>query len=148
MAYSTIQNNNLICGLCPHNCNIPEGSSGICSVRRNNKMHLELPYNGILSAISTDPIEKKPLYHFEPGSNILSIGFYGCNFHCQFCQNYQISQEFDANVNINFISPLHIVQLAEKKELLLVRITTLEKQESKLKEKSKEYQEIIMEKTK
>ncbi len=117
MAYTTIQNNNLICRLCPHNCHISEGNFGICLIRRNNEMNLELPYNGILSAISIDPIEKKPLYHFEPGSKILSIGFYGCNFHCSFCQNYQISQLFTEKKDHKYISPTDLVELVKDKGL-------------------------------
>ena len=80
------------CALCPHRCVIAEGKSGICRVRMNKNGDLSLPYYGVLSAKGMDPIEKKPLYHFYPGRQILSVGFYGCNFRCPFCQNFQISQ--------------------------------------------------------
>jgi len=80
------------CLLCPHNCLIADGKSGICGVRKNNKGSHELLTYGIISAYALDPIEKKPLYHFYPGTNILSIGSYGCNMRCDFCQNYNISQ--------------------------------------------------------
>jgi len=80
------------CLLCPHQCMIKEGGTGICHVRRHEKGKLYTDIYGKLSAINFDPIEKKPLYHFFPGSVILSIGTVGCNMHCKFCQNWQISQ--------------------------------------------------------
>jgi len=80
------------CILCPHNCIIGEGMTGICNVRKNNGEAIELLTYGVISGYALDPIEKKPLYHFYPGTNILSIGSYGCNMRCDFCQNYTISQ--------------------------------------------------------
>lgn len=85
------------CELCPHNCLINEGYTGICNVRRaqrdeNNDLKLYTINYGEVTSISMDPIEKKPLYEFYPGSQILSIGSFGCNFKCSFCQNYNISQ--------------------------------------------------------
>ena len=80
------------CNLCPHRCSIKPGETGICHTRRNNHGVLEALNYGILSAISSDPIEKKPLYHYFPGRPILSIGSYGCNLSCKFCQNCSISQ--------------------------------------------------------
>jgi len=66
------------CNICPHNC---QGDVGICGVQEK----------GLISSIAVDPIEKKPLYHFHPGRPILSIGGFGCNLRCQFCQNHHIS---------------------------------------------------------
>lgn len=80
------------CSLCPHRCLIQPGQAGICRVRVNSDGEMTLPYFGRASAIASDPIEKKPLYHFHPGSQILSVGFLGCNLRCPFCQNYRISQ--------------------------------------------------------
>ncbi len=80
------------CILCPHQCRLAEGKTGICGVRINRGGKIELLTYGVLSAYSLDPVEKKPLYHFFPGSNILSAGSYGCNMRCDFCQNWQISQ--------------------------------------------------------
>ena len=80
------------CVLCPHMCVIAPGKSGICGVRENRDGALRTMIYGEVSSISMDPIEKKPLYHFYPGSSILSIGTVGCSFRCQFCQNYSISQ--------------------------------------------------------
>lgn len=84
--------NKLECLLCPHFCKIAGGKSGICGVRKNTGEKIELQTYGVISGYSTDPIEKKPLYHFFPGQNILSAGSYGCNMRCDFCQNFSISQ--------------------------------------------------------
>jgi len=83
----------LHCYLCPHNCLIEKGHKGKCNVRyhEDDGKIYTINYGEITSA-SLDPIEKKPLYYFKPGSKILSVGSYGCNFICGFCQNYSISQ--------------------------------------------------------
>lgn len=106
------KNKSIRCTLCPHGCLIPEGKTGFCRVRRNTEGKLELPYWGALSALGLDPIEKKPLYHYHPGKKILSAGFYGCNFRCNFCQNYEISQHVPARLKIT--TPEELVSLAEK----------------------------------
>jgi len=101
------------CFLCPHNCRIKEGNSGICKVRRNEGGRLVAETWGRIAAIHKDPIEKKPLYHFYPGSSILSIGSVGCNMKCRCCQNWQISQvstdEYDFDRTYN---PDEILRLA------------------------------------
>ncbi|NLI89354.1 MAG: AmmeMemoRadiSam system radical SAM enzyme [Epulopiscium sp.] len=92
----------LRCHLCPHSCKIKEGKSGKCLVRTNNKGILRTINYGKVTAAGLDPIEKKPLYNFHPGKNILSVGTFGCNFTCDFCQNYTIAHyERDGR----FISP-------------------------------------------
>lgn len=93
MAYWTKTNGRIQCLICPHNCKVAEGKTGVCGVRKNNGNEIELITYGIISGYSLDPVEKKPLYHFYPGYNILSAGSFGCNMRCDFCQNYQISQE-------------------------------------------------------
>lgn len=80
------------CFLCAHQCRIPEAGFGICGVRQNLKGLLYTHVYGRLIASHVDPIEKKPLYHFLPGSTSFSIATPGCNFRCRFCQNWQISQ--------------------------------------------------------
>jgi pyruvate formate lyase activating enzyme len=85
-------NNSFECLLCPHFCKIFDGKTGICGVRKNTGSGIELLTYGILSGCAIDPIEKKPLYHFFPGKVILSIGSYGCNLRCDYCQNHSISQ--------------------------------------------------------
>jgi pyruvate formate lyase activating enzyme len=84
--------NKLECLLCPHFCKLDEGKSGICGVRKNTGQNIALLTYGVISGYALDPVEKKPLYHFFPGYNILSIGSFGCNMRCDFCQNFHISQ--------------------------------------------------------
>lgn len=91
-------NNKLECLLCPHFCKIAPGKTGICGVRKNTGDKIELTTYGVLSGYSLDPVEKKPLYHFFPGYNILSIGSYGCNMRCDFCQNFHISQKIPGSL--------------------------------------------------
>src|SRR6056297_2877886 len=81
--YLELPGNRIRCDLCPHQCLLTEGKSGQCNVRvvRNGKLVSENYCR--LSAIATDPIEKKPLYHFFPGEKILSVGSVGCNMHCK-----------------------------------------------------------------
>lgn len=81
------------CKLCPHGCVIRDGDMGVCRVRENSGGTLISLNYGKIASFAYDPIEKKPLYHFYPGSKILSIGTYGCNLKCDFCQNWEISQK-------------------------------------------------------
>ena len=85
------ENNQIRCQLCPHRCLIGKGKSGICSVRLNEGGSLVTENYGEITALAVDPVEKKPLYHFKPGKRILSVGSFGCNFSCKFCQNYTIA---------------------------------------------------------
>ncbi len=84
--------NLVICELCAHRCAIPEKSAGKCGVRLNQGSRLYSLVGDNLASVNLDPIEKKPLFHFLPGSAAFSIGTLGCNFSCGFCQNYAISQ--------------------------------------------------------
>ncbi|MCI4330420.1 MAG: AmmeMemoRadiSam system radical SAM enzyme [Thermoplasmata archaeon] len=81
------------CTACARYCAIPEGSHGFCFVRKNVGGELRLLSYGKVAALQVDPVEKKPLSHFHPGSRVLSIGTVGCNWRCQYCQNAEISQE-------------------------------------------------------
>lgn len=90
--YKTETGNRVRCQLCPNNCLLEPGEVGKCNTRVNRNGKLITESYGVLSSISTDPIEKKPLYHFLPGRPILSIGSFGCNLKCDFCQNCSISQ--------------------------------------------------------
>ena len=85
----------LRCDLCPGNCVIKNGEFGACGVRGNKGGKGIIPFYGYISSLASDPIEKKPLYHFKPGTSILSLGFLGCNLRCPFCQNWHISQNTD-----------------------------------------------------
>lgn len=86
----------IACSLCPHACSLAPGAAGLCRVRRNDAGRLSLPFYGAVSSAALDPIEKKPLYHFLPGSSVYSAGYLGCNLKCPFCQNCSISQSTDA----------------------------------------------------
>lgn len=90
--FEQLEKKKVKCILCPHYCNLSDGQAGICLVRKNINGDLFSENYERVSAITPDPIEKKPLYHFYPGNNILSIGSVGCNLKCKFCQNYEISQ--------------------------------------------------------
>lgn len=79
------------CEICPHHCKIEEGHIGLCKGRMNRGGKIVSENYGKLTAVALDPIEKKPLYHYYPGSKVLSIGSYGCNLNCPFCQNCDIS---------------------------------------------------------
>lgn len=92
MFYEQLDGKKVQCQLCAHNCTIVEGKTGICRVRKNIEGKLYSLIYGKASSISADPVEKKPLYHFYPGSSVLSFGTVGCNFKCQYCQNWRISQ--------------------------------------------------------
>jgi pyruvate formate lyase activating enzyme len=92
MFYEKMENDKVLCYLCSHHCRISNGKFGICNVRENRGGILYTHAYGELIARNIDPIEKKPLYHFLPGSRSFSIAAIGCNFQCGFCQNWQISQ--------------------------------------------------------
>ena len=104
-------NNTIKCGLCPHYCKIAENQTGKCGVRINQNGVLIASGYGCVTSVALDPIEKKPLYMFKPGKKIVSIGSYGCNFNCRFCQNYQISKEYDA-VETKRLTPEIITETA------------------------------------
>jgi len=106
-----ISDNKLECTLCPHYCKLAAGKSGICGVRKNTGEKIELLTYGVISGYSLDPVEKKPLYHFFPGHNVLSIGSYGCNMKCDFCQNFNISQKIPESL-FPEATPLKIVKAA------------------------------------
>lgn len=90
--YQQLENNRVDCQLCAHRCRISVDKRGVCGVRENRDGTLYSLNYGKIIAQHTDPIEKKPLYHFLPGAEIYSISAPGCNFRCEFCQNWQISQ--------------------------------------------------------
>ncbi len=96
MLYKKIEGDKVSCFLCSHRCRISDGKFGICNVRENKGGVLYTHAYGELIAQHIDPIEKKPLYHFFPGSKSFSIAAIGCNFQCGFCQNWQISQVKEA----------------------------------------------------
>lgn len=99
------------CPICPHHCSLDDGEIGRCRARMNNCENIiDLNY-GRLTSIALDPIEKKPLYRFYPNSWILSVGSFGCNLNCPFCQNYSISMA-DSTFETQNTTPQYLVQLA------------------------------------
>jgi pyruvate formate lyase activating enzyme len=108
------------CELCPHNCAIAEGKYGLCGIRWNLHGTLYSDGYGKVTSLALDPIEKKPLYHFYPGRKIWSVGGYGCNMRCGFCQNSEISQ-FDHdkgcwNTNSDFVPPENLLRFVEMED--------------------------------
>lgn len=111
--YTQIENDKVQCTLCRHNCIINEGKRGSCRVRKNINGKLIAENYEQVCSYSFDPIEKKPLYHFYPGQKIFSVGSIGCNLHCKFCQNWEISQtNVDDFGHLNRSTPEEIVELA------------------------------------
>lgn len=102
------------CLLCPHHCRIAPGKTGLCGARLNENGTLFTRNYSVVSGMSMDPIEKKPLYHFHPGKRIFSIGTVGCNLDCPFCQNFQISRYFDTRslMQLDKIMPGEMVDIA------------------------------------
>ena len=90
--FNKIDDNTIQCSLCEHRCILKENTIGKCKVNQNIDGKLVCLVHSKPIAVHVDPIEKKPLFHFEKGSKTYSLGTYGCNFKCQWCQNYQISQ--------------------------------------------------------
>ncbi len=106
--YTKKDNLSVSCDLCPHNCFIKNGKTGICGVREVVDGTLYTHTWAKVSSFAIDPIEKKPLYNFFPSSSILSVGTVGCNLKCPFCQNWQISQDVD--IRTKTISPEELVK--------------------------------------
>lgn len=121
--YSKEQNKKVKCLLCPHNCLISPEGTGICRVRKNVDGILYTLNYGETVTISLDPIEKKPLYHYYPGKDILSIGSNSCNLRCDFCQNYAISQMNSSTVHLN---PQDLYNLCVKHNVPFVAFTYTE----------------------
>ena len=101
-----------ICTLCMHRCALSEGQYGRCRARKNEKGRIICANYGKLTALMLDPIEKKPLRYFFPGSRILSVGSFGCNLACPFCQNHEISMASPASAEYREISPEALTSLA------------------------------------
>ncbi|MGC9363545.1 MAG: AmmeMemoRadiSam system radical SAM enzyme [Fidelibacterota bacterium] len=128
LLYQKMKDNTVRCYLCAHRCVIHDGKKGICKVRENHGGTLFTRVYGHTIAQHTDPIEKKPLYHFYPGSKAYSIATPGCNFHCRFCQNWDISQIVNENI-LNFeqkASPEEVVLSAKQKQCKSIAYTYTE----------------------
>jgi len=122
------ERNGVRCNLCARHCFIAKGKRGFCRVRINKDNILYTLNYGKLVAVNVDPIEKKPFFHFYPGSKSLSIAAAGCNFRCQFCDNWEISQNIDEQREIEgqTYTPEDIVKLAEKNNCKSIAYTYTE----------------------
>ena len=109
-----LDDNRIQCDLCPRDCRLHEGQRGACFVRMRENDEMVLTTYGRSSGFCIDPIEKKPLNHFYPGSSILSFGTAGCNLACKFCQNWDISKSKDMDRLMDQASPQAIAQAAKR----------------------------------
>jgi pyruvate formate lyase activating enzyme len=116
LLWEKIENNKVHCLLCPRDCRIDPDGAGYCGVRVNVDGKLYTLIYGVISSIANDPIEKKPLFHFYPGSKVLSVGSYGCNLRCGHCQNWQIAHVIYAKQNneSEYFSPERLVSIAKQ----------------------------------
>jgi len=127
--YEKLPDERVHCFLCPWHCNIAKDHGGFCGVRKNIDGKLYTLIYGKVSSIATDPIEKKPFFHFHPGTKVLSLGTYGCNMHCGHCQNWEISHvvmvkgvevgknyQVDREPMTEYISPERVVELAKEND--------------------------------
>ncbi len=112
------------CDFCEHRCRIEEGKRGRCGIRENRNGTIVTVNYGRLVSLALDPVEKKPLYHFLPGTKTLSLALHGCNFSCRFCQNYSISQRefFDPDAG-EAMFPAEVVRLAKERRTPSISFT-------------------------
>lgn len=116
-------NGKLLCTLCPRYCSIGESQAGFCYIRQNINGKLYSTGYGHPTGFAIDPIEKKPLNHFYPGTQILSFGTAGCNLGCKFCQNWSISKAKLDNIHSLNVSPSQVVELAIKNKVPSIAYT-------------------------
>lgn len=102
----------IVCDICPHHCSLEEGQLGFCRARANRGGKIVCDNYGRITSIALDPVEKKPLKRFFPGSFILSVGSYGCNLRCPFCQNYEISMADGNEISTEQVMPEILVGMA------------------------------------
>jgi len=114
--YKVLSSGRVQCSVCPRHCTLSENEIGWCGARWNKGGKIVPRTYALISSIAIDPIEKKPLYHFLPGTGILSIGSHGCNMGCLHCQNYSISMERSIS-HLREVSPEELVTIAKEKHL-------------------------------
>lgn len=110
--YDPLADGTVRCGLCPFRCMVADGRRGNCGVRENRSGRYYTLVYGRPVSMHNDPIEKKPFVHVYPGSRTFSIATVGCNFHCRFCQNWEISQANPDDVSVRYVPPAEIAQMA------------------------------------
>jgi pyruvate formate lyase activating enzyme len=124
--YEKLKNNIVHCQLCPRECVITEGRRGYCRVRENRAGVLYAISYGQPVAVHVDPIEKKPLFHFLPGSQAFSLATVGCNLNCKFCQNWEISQAKPQDVVAESMTPEELVNRAKQSGCMSIAFTYTE----------------------
>ncbi len=111
------------CLVCPHKCLLAPGGRGVCRARKHEPGRGIVPLNyGLLSAAAVDPVEKKPLYHWNPGTSILSLGSVGCNMNCPFCQNWSIAG-WETKAPLSAVDPGQVAAMARKYDVSFVAFT-------------------------
>jgi len=113
----------IVCHLCPHGCRLSEGQTGLCRIRRREGERLLSLNYGHPTGFAIDPIEKKPLYHFLPGTQILSFGTLGCTLGCSFCQNWSLSHPESTDIDLPFTPAEEVVALATQKATRAIAYT-------------------------
>lgn len=103
----------ITCKICPHYCNLDENQVGLCRARSNINGQITAINYGMVTSIALDHIEKKPLQRFHPGSKILSVGSFGCNLSCPFCQNHEISMSKKNDIKAQSVTPEDLILLAK-----------------------------------
>jgi len=126
--YKKSSANAITCTACLHYCTIPKGAFGLCGARKNEKNKIKLITHSRPCSLHLDPVEKKPLYHYLPGSKTMSIGFFGCNFKCDFCQNFDIACLRGSTAEKEIIklpetSPQNFVEIAQKQNAKSIAFT-------------------------
>jgi pyruvate formate lyase activating enzyme len=121
--WHSLEDGRLQCDLCPRGCKLQDQQQGACFVRSRQGSEIILATYGRSSGFCIDPIEKKPLYHFLPGSPILSFGTAGCNLACKFCQNWDISTARETDILGEAVSPAQVAEAARKHECRSVAFT-------------------------
>ena len=103
----------VVCPVCMHRCRLAEGQYGRCRAKKNEKGRIVSANYGKLTSLALDPVEKKPLRRFSPGSSVVSVGSFGCNLSCPFCQNHEISMARSENTGWRMMRPEELADLAE-----------------------------------
>jgi pyruvate formate lyase activating enzyme len=114
LLYEPAEGGKVRCRTCERFCVIAEGKQGFCKTRQNREGKLYTLIYGNISSLSANPIEKKPFFHFFPGTRALTVGSYGCNFSCPWCQNWEISKADPARAGCQYLSPDRFVQLVQE----------------------------------
>ena len=121
--FTLLPDGKLRCEVCPQHCRLNDGQRGFCYVRQRQGDRIVLTCYGMPSGLSVDPIEKKPLYHFLPGSSVLSFGTVGCNLACRFCQNWNLVRMRNFETTSRLVLPQQIADTAEQSNCISVAFT-------------------------